>query len=49
MDGRERGVTDSAMAALSDCDRDGGRCQSCVEDGQRVERWTGRVKGQIIN
>jgi hypothetical protein len=42
-------MADSAMAALSDCDRDGGRCQSCVEDGHRVELRAGRVKGQIVN
>jgi hypothetical protein len=45
----ERTVAGGALTAPSDCDRDGGRCQSSVEDGQRVERRGGGVKGQMMN
>jgi len=44
-----RALADSAWAAPFDCDRDGGKCQTSVEDGQRVEREEGRVKWQIVN
>ena len=47
--GREQALAGSALAAPFDCDRVGERCQSSVEDGQRVERGEGGVKGQMMN
>jgi len=47
--GEKQAMASGAMAALSDCDRDGGTCQSSVEDGQRVEREPSCVKWQIVN
>ena len=44
-----RALAGGALAAPFDCDRDGGRCQSSVEDGQRVERRGDGVKGQMMN
>ena len=41
--------TADAWGASGDCDRDGESCQSCAEDGQRVERGAGGVKWQMMN
>jgi hypothetical protein len=47
--GDERALAGSALTAPFDCDRDGGKCQTSVVDGLRVERGTVGVKWQIVN